>query len=87
MSLAQAMGWAAWRCHPMAVPPWGDSTSGILQALLHAFLGHSKYLPLSFWHSCPPSRGMAWATCSKASGNAHFPSHLWPPMCKHHLKW
>lgn len=31
------------------------------------------------WHSCPPSRGTAWATCSKASGNAH--SHL---TCGHH---
>lgn len=30
----------------MAVSPEGDSTLGILQALDHAFLSHSRYLPL-----------------------------------------
>lgn len=72
----------------------GDGMLGIPQTLHGAFLGPSRDLPLSFWHSCPPSRGdsLGHPQQSLASGNAHFPSEqpqgggdLRPPMYKHHL--
>lgn len=45
------------------------------------FLAIASTFPwMSFWHACPPSRGTAWATCSKAGASTLPCCHVSPQL-------